>query len=290
MLVTLATLLILTVIFELWDGGLRIPFTYDGDALSLGTYAQNIIEKGWIYQSDRLGAPFGADARDYPIGGDNLNWLGMRILAFGTDDWVLVNNLFFLLTFPAAAVSALLALRWLGVSRATAAVAAILFVFAPYHFIRGTQHMLLASYAVVPVGVVLAVRVWRGEGPFLGLREQPRRWLSTAGWLALCAVVGSSGTYYTVFLLLLIAIAALFGFARGLNRRPLVAAAVDGRSRRRRANTERGALPPVHARARDEPRHRAERGLRERRLRPALRTAAHTDSGSPTCALARALG
>src|SRR5262245_5631777 len=98
-LVALATMLILTVVFRLWEGSVRVPFTYDGDALGMGAYTENMIEKGWIYQGDRPGAPFGMDARDYPMGGDNLNWLGMRVLAFGTGDWALVDNLFFLLTF-----------------------------------------------------------------------------------------------------------------------------------------------------------------------------------------------
>jgi phosphoglycerol transferase len=228
-LVLVATLLPLVLLLRLWEGGLRIPFTYDGDALSVGALVQTTIDKGWIYETSRLGAPFAADARDYALGGDNLNWLVFRILAFGSQDWALVTNLFFIATFPAAALSAFFALRWLGASRWTALPAAVLFAFMPYHFARGTAHLLLASYWVVPLGIVLAVRVSRGDHPFHALRSRDRRRLVLAGfWLLICVLVGSLGTYYAVFTLLLVGSAALLGAATRRTWKPVLAGAVTG--------------------------------------------------------------
>ena len=158
-IVCVATLIPLIVVLRLWDGSLRDPFTYFGDANFYGGVAQNIIEKGWYQHTNRLGAPLGQQLYDFPLEGDNFWYLIMRFLALFTTDWVLLINVFFILGFFASAVSAFFSLRWLGTRRVTATVAAVLFAFAPYHFIRGVSHLLYASYAVVPIGVVFAVRV-----------------------------------------------------------------------------------------------------------------------------------
>src|SRR2546430_743942 len=68
--------------------------------------------------------------------------------------------------FLRVALSGLLVLRWLGVSRAVAAVLAVLYAFLPSHFFRGEVHLLLSGYYAVPLGVVLAVMATRGEALF----------------------------------------------------------------------------------------------------------------------------
>ena len=226
-IVVVATLVPLVVVFRLWDGGLGNPFTYFGDSHFYGGVAQNIIQTGWYQHTDRLGAPTGQQMYDFPLGGDNFWWLVMRVMALFTSDWALLVNLFYLLGFVLSAVSAFFVLRWLGGHRVTSTAAAVLYAFAPYHFIRGTNHLVYASYAVVPIGVVLAVRVARGRHPFSGVRAAAsRRWLPIVGWVVAAALVGSCNSYYAVFSAILIATAALASAVAARSWRPVLAGAV----------------------------------------------------------------
>ncbi len=122
-------------------------------------------------------------------------------------------NLFFLVTFPLAALSAQFALRRLGLGAGAAGVAAVLFALLPYHFFRGESHLLLSAYYAVPIGLLLFLELLAPE-PLFATR---RRVLLTFG---LCAVVGSGNLYYAVFTLVLLAAAALVSL--GLRRRHAV--------------------------------------------------------------------
>jgi hypothetical protein len=221
----LVVAVVLVVRFELTPGTIRVPFRYGGDSLFSARMAKAIIETGWVQQTDRLGAPFGQVLYDFPLGGDNANYLVMRLLAAFTGNWVLVVNVFFLFSFFAAATSAYLCQRWLRVGRTAALVTSVLFAFAPYHFVRGTNHLLLASYFVVPISVLLAVRAstWGvpEPGPSDAL-DRARRWTP---WLALCVLAGSCGAYYAVFGVLVVMVMCCFSAAAWRTWRPLVVGA-----------------------------------------------------------------
>lgn len=213
---------VLVVRFELTPSTIRVPFRYGGDSLLSARMAKAIIDTGWVQQTDRLGAPFGQKMYDFPLGGDNANYLVMRLVAVFTGDWVLVVNVFFIFGFFAAATSAYLCQRWLRVGRTPALVTATLFAFAPYHFVRGTSHLVLASYFVVPIAVLLAVRAstWevRASGPSDAL-NRARRW---SPWLALCVLAGSCGAYYAVFGVLVVMVMCCVSAAARRTWRPLV--------------------------------------------------------------------
>ncbi len=227
-IVLAATLIPLIFVNRLWEGSLRDPFTYFGDSHFYGMVARNIIENGWYQHTDRLGAPLGQQLYDFPLEGDNFWYFVMRLLSLFTNDWVLVINLFYLLSFFLASVSAFFSLRWLGVRRVSATVAAVLFAFAPYHFLRGVSHLTYSAYAIVPVGVVFAVRVARGEHPLSGIRdERRRRWGAVAGWLVLAALLGSCNVYFAGFSILMIVTAAFVTAAARRTWRPIVAGAVS---------------------------------------------------------------
>ena len=220
-LVVTVVLLPLIYVFRLWERGFRVPFSYVGDANFYAGVTANIIENGWYQETDRLGAPFGQELYDFALGGDNFHWLMIRLLALFSQDWALVNNAFYLLTFPLAALSAFFASRWLGARTMAALTAGVLFAFIPYHFIRGAGHLVLASYAIVPIGVVLAVRVARGQGLLWELRRRTRYgWLISAGWILGAILVGSSSAYYAAFSLLLIAAAGVGEFSFRRRRSP----------------------------------------------------------------------
>jgi hypothetical protein len=207
------------LVLELWNADLRVPFAYTGDGTLNLTLIKGVLENPWYFHNPDLGAPWSQELYDYPvISQETLNLLLMRILGLGTGDPALVINLFFLLTFPLAALTAFLVLRRLAVSRGIALVIALLFALLPYHFQRGEVHLFLAAYYAVPLGAYLAIAVFRGDRLFGG-------WRATLITAVMCAVVAtaSGSGYYAVFTVVLVVVAAVLGFAVRREREALVA-------------------------------------------------------------------
>jgi phosphoglycerol transferase len=197
-------------LLDLIPKSLRDPLGYEsGDVLGVASSAQTIIETGWVQETSRLGAPYGLELYDYPVGGDNAHYLMMKVMSWVTGDWVLILNVFFLLTFFTAAWSSYLCQRWVGAGRVAAIVTSTLFAFAPFHLLRGLGHLMLASYFVVPVGVLLAVKAGSAASES-GRAMHPRdRIAQMIPWILLCALVGSCGAYYAIFGVVVIVIASL---------------------------------------------------------------------------------
>ena len=214
--------------YHLWQADLRIPLLYEGDGLLHQILVKGTIEHGWYLNNKSLGAPLGLQMHDFPIV-DALFFVLLKLISLPSRDWGLTVNLFYFLTFPLTTVTALYAMRRLGVSYAPALVGALLYTFLPYHFFRGEAHLYLSCYFLVPLIVPVVVRILLGRGVPLR-REGPDRvvrWdltsresLRTVG---LCLLMGSGGIYYACFSCFLLLIAGIVG---GLNRRrqcPLVA-------------------------------------------------------------------
>ena len=181
---------------------LHEPVPYSGDGMSHGFVVKTIIDVGFYpVHSPFVGAPFGADLFDYPFS-DSLNFLLIKLFALFSQDWVVVANLFYLAGFYLTGATAYIVMRRLGVATLWALPAALLFILLPYHFLR-RGHLLLASYATVPLGIWLAHIAWQGAP----IRLRPvRRPLACA---LVVAAVGSGGVYYAFFSAFLVAVAGI---------------------------------------------------------------------------------
>jgi hypothetical protein len=203
-----AALLIGAIGLQLWDApSLTVPWAYDQDALSLLKAFRGIHDHGWIWTDASVGAPHGLDYYDFgSLGPDNLHWAMAWVITRFTGQPGVVYNLFLLITFPLTAASAYLSLRWLDVQRGAACAVAIVFAVVPYHFFRGLNgHLLLADYAVVPLGVFLAVCVILRRPLF----EGGWRSATTLRTLVICVLIACSGIYYAAFIVVLLAVAVL---------------------------------------------------------------------------------
>ena len=224
----LLSLLLLVWSYHLWQADLRIPLNYDGDGLFHQILVKGMIEHGWYLNNKSLGAPLDLQIHDFPMV-DALFFVLLKLISLSSRDWGLTVNLFYFLTFPLTTVTALYAMRRLGVSYAPALVGALLYTFLPYHFARGEWHLYLSCYFLVPLIVAVVVRILLGRGVPLR-REGPDgvvRWDLTSREslrvVGLCLLMGSGGVYYACFSCFLLLIAGIVG---GLNRRrlyPLVA-------------------------------------------------------------------
>ena len=234
---------LLLVWFQPWRNDVRVPLRYVNDGLQYAMSIKTMQETGWVAGTERLGAPFGQDLFDIAIGANNGNYLIFRALTLVSGDVGLVQNSFYFLGFVTVAVSAYVVARLLGVSRALALAIGVLYTFAPYHFGRA-GHILLSHYAIVPIGVLVAVRAASGSAfvrrrPRSEVEPDPDRAVSpqggrgrgipaAVGWVLACVALASFGPYYFAFSLIVIAFMALVSAAVNLSVRPLLAAAGMG--------------------------------------------------------------
>lgn len=212
------------VVLRFWRLDLQVPLNYSSDSLLHLVYVQNMVDSGSYLDGPRLGAPFGQDHHDYPLGPDQAHLLILRALTALTRDAPMSVNLFYLLTFPLAALTALWALRRLRVPPLIAMFGALVFALLPYHFLRSTGHLFLAACYTVPVSCYLIVATLEGRRFFeLGRgSSRRRRLLDVLGPAALCLLVASGGAYYAVFTLVLLGPATLLGWLRTRSRRVLL--------------------------------------------------------------------
>jgi len=188
---------------------LDIPFHYaGGDTMYYLTFAKTIQDTGGWFHNPFLGAPAGADLVDLP-NCDLLHLVTLKLLCFLTGNWAVAVNIFYLAGYPLAAITALLALRQLGISRAVAVTISVLFALAPYHFFQNQDHLMLSAYFMLPLAILVALRL-------MGPDDIPRRRFLAA--VAVIALTTASGLYYGFFSAYLVLIGGAVGFV--LHRRP----------------------------------------------------------------------
>jgi hypothetical protein len=187
---------IFIMVTHAWHLSLSTPFAYWGDSIFSGALVKSVIDTGWYMSNPYLGAPNGYYLGDFPLGADNFHFIIIKLLSYFTPHYAVVLNVFYILTFPTVALSALFVLKRLGLSYYPyALVGSLLFTALPYHFYRGEWHLFLSSYYIVPLAIWLAVSVADG-------RVNARRsldWKQYCIYGILCLLLGSSGIYYALF-------------------------------------------------------------------------------------------
>ncbi len=214
--ITLATLVILALVMQLWRADWTVPFAYSKDALLCAMLAKSVAENGWYLHNPLLGMPGGLAYYDYPFG-DALHFALLWLISRFTAKFGLIVNIFYMLSFPLASLASLLTLRRLGLTWGCAAVGALLYTFLPYHFLRGEPHLFLSMYWVVPLSIL--VMLWIGDEHGLGTRAR------LAAAALICGLLGVSGFYYAFFAGFLFGVAGLEAALRQRRTRPLLVSA-----------------------------------------------------------------
>lgn len=215
------TLLLLAVLLRVWRTDLRVPFSYWGDTLVQLAVAKNIVEGGWIWFVDRLGAPFGLAMVAFP---QNLTTTSvfLKVLSIFSSEPGLLVNLYWLLAVAVASVNAHVSLRILGYGTSSALVLATLYALLPYAFYRNTAHLPLV-YPFIPVMAAFAVQIAADTAATLR-----SRW---GKYVVFCAIAqGFDYVYYTFFSVFVFIVAGLLALyyhrSRAQARRALVVCAL----------------------------------------------------------------
>ena len=230
----LASLIAVTLHLRLWRARWNEPFALGGDASFYLMEVRTLGRFGSYLASPNLGFPFGQSVHDLPQGVDNFHWLVLKVLYALSGSTGGAVNLFYVLSWPAVAAMAMLTLRLFGLRRWLAIVLSLLYVFLPYHFARGEGHLLLSGYQLMPLGILLAASLF-GHHPPLVRRNASGRlridWRNRRSLLVVLACIGlaSTGSYYMMFTLGLVVIAATLSATtndRGRRLAPVMAAAL----------------------------------------------------------------
>ena len=199
---------------RVWDSSLSVPFRYSevDDTKFYLMLIKGILDHGWFYANHNLGAPFGQQLYDYPQGADDLNLFAVKLIGLVSPHPGVVINVFLFATFALDAAAACLVMRRLGISPATSIVCAVLFALLPYHFFRSDSHLFLSSYWSLPFTAYLFVAVLDDRALFARRASAGHaRWLSvtSVATVLMCVAIASTGLYYAVFGLIMIAAAVL---------------------------------------------------------------------------------
>jgi len=200
----LIPLAVIVMLIRPWETGFAVPFAAGGDATIVGTMIKGVLGNGSWLTNPSLAAPVGANYYDLP-GADTVSYLVVRLLGFFSGDWATVLNVFYLLSYPAVALTSVFALRKLGSSRLVAACGAVLFALLPYHWLRGEGHIFLSAYAMVPLLVLVAFWMDGDRVPLLARPEigGPLRWdwrsRHSVAALVICIIGSGTGVYYAFF-------------------------------------------------------------------------------------------
>ncbi len=198
---------------------LHFPLNYLADANIFLMRAKSIVEGNWIWWNPRLGMPFGADWRDFPMN-ITLDSFFMWLLSRFTSSPPLILNLEWIIGIALTAALAAYALIRLDFSQAIAASTGAIFALLPYEYFRATHHLHCLYYAV-PLVALAAIDVVRGK--WARVRDVP-----IYAWIG-CVVAGLAYTYTAFFAVFVLLAAGFLGLLRQRSfRAPLFAAALAG--------------------------------------------------------------
>ena len=227
---TAVSVLIVTSLLRLWKSNLRIPLDFGGDAYTNQMLVKNLAEGRNFYVNPSLGAPGQQELYDFPLP----HWthlIGWSVLRLFTRDYGILINLYYLLSYPLSALTALYAFRRFKISAGLAVTGAVLFSFLPLHLQRSEYDLFLSSYYVVPLAAMVAVWIAMGN-PLFGFElpadARPRPAITQDGLIASvsCVLIGWDNPYYAFFAATLLLVAGLLGTFRHRHRKALFAAAI----------------------------------------------------------------
>lgn len=184
---------VLVCIYKLWDKDIiNIPLACRDDGV-WELVSQKIISEGskMNYVTERLGAPFGYDTKDF-MNAAYLSKVWMNVWALFTDNYVLSFNLGYLSGYVLLAVISFWVLIKLEIQPEVCFVSSILYTFLPYHLLRGQIHLSLSFYIMVPIAVFYFLKL-------MGNKDEKITRKSLVVWAVSMAFIGMSGVYYAFF-------------------------------------------------------------------------------------------
>jgi len=204
---------------------LNVPFQYWGDAFGGLTAAQNFITGNGRYLFPNMGAPGVVSNINIPDT-TSIHYFGMWILSLFIKEAGLLVNILYIFSFIAIAISATISLRLLNIGSITSVIGGVLYSLLPYHFTRGTGHLFLSTYFIIPFACVIILWLMNGEiifnKPDLNIKKIYKKILSifpikTIFAIIFTILIGMDNIYYAIFALLGITFSILWNQLNNFN-------------------------------------------------------------------------
>lgn len=184
----------------------KYPLFYSsgGDGMTGLATAKSMLENGWIYKNPYLGAPFDGTNYDAVTMELLLSFLE-QCLVWLTGNWILAYNLFYLSAYFLIGITAFYALKKLNINEVIALPCAVIYAFAPYHQMRGTGHIYLGMYFMVPLMVLYMYRLMKMERLFqkgeVLFHKERQGWFTVSNLLRIICLMcmALTGIYYAFF-------------------------------------------------------------------------------------------
>jgi phosphoglycerol transferase len=224
-LAVVACLIILERLFKLRHANISVPFVYEGDSLFYQMVIKAIISNGWYLHNTSLGVPFGQEMHDFPMP-DSFHFLLIKLFGFFTSNSALVENIFYLLTYPLITLTLFSVLRSWNISFFPSLLASILYSFTNYHQQRSQHHLMYSAYYVTPLLLLLLIWIAQNKLSFfkpdlsrLTLNLINRHWLFA---FVICYLTASTGgAYLSFFSYFLIISVGIYTSNKRKNFRPI---------------------------------------------------------------------
>ena len=200
---------------------LGVPYLYFYDFLYFSATVKGVLEQGWFLNNPHLGAPGTLASYDY-TDMSVAHFLMIKCIALFTSDWAKAINLFYVVTFPLSAVTALMVFRHFKIPSPVAVTGSLLFAFAPYHFLR-LLHIVYTNYFFVPLVTMVLLWIVSDKLRIVYRDTDSGRWrfdirsgVSLASIL-IAVLVSLFGVYYAFFSCFFLVIAGGMAFLHKRN-------------------------------------------------------------------------
>ncbi|SDY55806.1 phosphoglycerol transferase [Variovorax sp. YR634] len=201
----------------------KAPLMYEGDSILHLLLIKRLWDGHGYLLNTAAGFPFGSSFHDFP-GSDGFSLAALWLFAKITKSVAISFNAYYLLGFPAAAISAFAVFRSQGIVRVPAIAAAILFAFSPFHFLR-LGHLYYTWYFVIPIFFWYGIRISENLTPVFKKRSQSSsRW----GHAFALFLLSSFGVYYAFFGCIVIGLSGFFGTIKHHSLQPFKHAIIAG--------------------------------------------------------------
>ena len=224
------SLLVLTIIMQLWRADIHIPFHYEGDSLQTGEWIKSIIDNGWYLENKYTGMPTGRYFHDFPMS-ENIHYAIIKVITFFTDSYAVAINIFYILTFPLIVCTSFYVFRRFSISPFLSAIGAFLFSFLEYHYARNIPHLFLGAYYLVPLIIMVMLWLFSGELETIESEGSSQAKGSSInpkfrGSIIICLLLSASNVYYAYFSCFLLLVTGAVRSVWQKKFRPVVTAVI----------------------------------------------------------------
>lgn len=203
-----------------WD--FSVPFTYGmHDSMFQLALAKGVVENGWVFINQYLGAPGIADWH-YHAGGQSssLHSIIMLLMSYFTDNAVKIINYYYFINFSLISLTTFFVFQKLGVNYWLSVSAGYIYSFLFIRLVAGFDYIFLSSYYMVPL--ISLVIIWSITGRYFenssSIKEVlvSKKFLYSLGIVFLFAI---SDGYYAFFSILLLLFSAFVVFINSQSER-----------------------------------------------------------------------